>query len=180
MHGDSMNRQYRRYVQRIEEMERQLRVLLAEVANLAGARVDRYNVVSFLKEQENDYQLDRVEALLKKLYIQFEQFRINNTQLTQQRNLVIEERSVAAAAALQLRSQFAPLDVIRSDEPASRSLLLPSGGCMAPREEDEGGEGSDALDGEAGSSLMTIFSTVAGVVNTLEQVGCKTQTPLPH
>eukprot|EP00920_Eleutheroschizon_duboscqi_P041022 GHVT01098086.1.p1 GENE.GHVT01098086.1~~GHVT01098086.1.p1 ORF type:complete len:118 (+),score=24.22 GHVT01098086.1:934-1287(+) len=117
MHGDSMNRQYRRYVQRIEEMERQLRVLLAEVANLAGARVDRYNVVSFLKEQENDYQLDRVEALLKKLYIQFEQFRINNTQLTQQRNLVIEERSVAAAAALQLRSQFAPLDVIRSDEP---------------------------------------------------------------
>lgn len=98
MNSVSMKRLFRRYIQRIDEMERVLRFLFEEISKLHGTHVMSGRVESFL-ENDHDYQLDAVEDSLQKLHSQFEKFRSNNAGLLAERNAASENRAVCRAAA---------------------------------------------------------------------------------
>lgn len=97
MNANTMYRQYKRYVQRIEEMERILRFLFDEIKKLPGTKLITADVDIFL-ETDHGYQLDKVEEALQKLYEQFKKFNENNSDLMTQKNAAIEEHAVAKAA----------------------------------------------------------------------------------
>ncbi|KAL7069406.1 putative vacuolar proton translocating ATPase subunit A [Cryptosporidium serpentis] len=103
MNAVTMNRQYRKYIQRIDEMERILRVLFTEIEKLPEAVVHKGNYETFL-DHDHLYQLDKVEESLQSLYGQFINFRDNNSSLIQQKNAAVEECAVAKAATI----SFAP------------------------------------------------------------------------
>ncbi|KAH0475269.1 MAG: hypothetical protein KVP17_005339, partial [Porospora cf. gigantea B] len=85
MNTHSMRRVYRRYIQRIDEMERVLRFLFGEINKLHGTFVQSGQVASFL-QNDVDYHLDVVEDSLQKLYTQFEKFKVNNAGLLSERD----------------------------------------------------------------------------------------------
>ena len=98
MNTHSMRRVYRRYIQRIDEMERVLRFLFGEINKLHGTFVQSGQVTSFL-QNDVDYHLDVVEDSLQKLYTQFEKFKVNNAGLLSERDSACENRAVSRAAA---------------------------------------------------------------------------------
>ncbi|KAH8738828.1 vacuolar proton translocating ATPase 116 kDa subunit a isoform 1 [Cryptosporidium ryanae] len=109
MNSITMNRQYKKYIQRIDEMERILRVLYTEIEKLPDVKVIKGNYESFL-DHDHLYQLDKVEESLQNLYAQFISFRDNNMDLMQQKCSAIEECAVAKAASL----SFAPISMYNS------------------------------------------------------------------
>merc|ERR1719414_647127 len=105
MNASTGHRQYKKYIQRLDEMERILRFLFEEINKLPGATITKNQVDNFL-QYDNVYQMDRVEESLQKLYQQFVKFRDNNADLQEQKLAAIEERSVAAAATRSLTPDF--------------------------------------------------------------------------
>jgi len=89
-------RPYRKYVQRIDEMERILRFLQVEV-NKYDFKYYKDKVDEFLTMCDK-YKLDEVEAQLKKIYRQFIDFKANNAALVAERNAAIEEKWVVDAS----------------------------------------------------------------------------------
>ncbi|KAH7647246.1 vacuolar proton translocating ATPase 116 kDa subunit a isoform 1 [Cryptosporidium bovis] len=106
MNSITMNRQYKKYIQRIDEMERILRVLYTEIEKLPDVKVIKGNYENFL-DHDHLYQLDKVEESLQSLHTQFISFRDNNMDLMQQKSSAIEECAVAKAASL----SFAPISM---------------------------------------------------------------------
>ncbi|EZG43423.1 putative vacuolar proton translocating ATPase 116 kDa subunit A [Gregarina niphandrodes] len=100
MNATSMKRPYRRYIQRIEEMERQLRYLMTEIQKLPGAKVVTGDVNNFL--DYDGFVLEGVEESLSTLTDQFVKFRANNDDLLRQRTRAMMERAVAKVAAKSL------------------------------------------------------------------------------
>merc|ERR1719287_312954 len=98
MNANSMHRPYKKYIQRIDEMERILRFLGDEVGRIPAAHVEKDNLDDFLAHSD-DYKLDDVEANLKRLYGDFVQFKENNSNLVSKRNAALEERYVVQTAA---------------------------------------------------------------------------------
>jgi V-type H+-transporting ATPase subunit a len=90
-------RTYKKYIQRIDEMERILRFLFDELARVPGATVEKNNPDDFLLNC-SAYKLDEVEVTLKQLYTQFVKFKDNNSVLQTERNQTVEEKEVVAAA----------------------------------------------------------------------------------
>lgn len=155
MNSHTMKRQYRKYIQRIDEMERILRFLFDEINRLPGAHVTRNKVENFL-EFDHNYQLDRVEETLNKLYVQFVRFRDNNADLVEQRNAAVEEKNVLVAATVQLQAkQLGPIEGIRDTDVASQSLLQH--------------EDPRTIAEEGGTSTSMTFSNLAGVILASEQ-----------
>eukprot|EP00916_Digyalum_oweni_P022842 GHVL01037825.1.p1 GENE.GHVL01037825.1~~GHVL01037825.1.p1 ORF type:complete len:812 (-),score=87.46 GHVL01037825.1:737-3172(-) len=101
MNSASMKRQYKRYIQRIEEMERMLRFLTTEMEHLPENQVVTNQLDDFLRHDE-EYQLDKVEASLKVVYDQFVKFRDNNASLISQKTEMVEEQYVATAASMSM------------------------------------------------------------------------------
>merc|ERR1719191_957304 len=85
MNSQDMRRPYKKYIQRLDELERVLRFLFDELSKIPGSEVMKNQVDSFL-ENDHEYKLDAVESELKKLYEQFMKFKENNTDLNEQRN----------------------------------------------------------------------------------------------
>jgi len=155
MNERGMSRPYKKYIQRIDEMERILRFLLDELTRVPGATVIRSSVDEFLDHSE-EYKLDEVESQLKQIYKDFTQFKENNSNLTEKRNGALEARYVvqtamASMAQMQQKPAGNRMGEERFEFQASRALL----------EDSEGGAGRRGLD--------TMFSNVAGVIPQIDQ-----------
>jgi len=158
MNEKSMQRPYKKYIQRLDEMERILRFLLEELTKVPGAEVVKNNVDIFLENAE-DYKLDEVEARLMQIHRDFIQFKENNTKLLGRRNAALEERyvvqtAIASMAHISHARPARPQAMEEDDEfefAASRSLL-----------DDEEGGG-------ARRTLETMFSNIAGVLPQEDQ-----------
>merc|ERR1719316_2239748 len=96
-----MHRPYRKYIQRIDEMERSLRFLGDEMGRIPEAQIVKDNLEDFLAHS-NNYKLDDVEARLKRIHADFVQFKENNSNLVSKRNAALEELYVVKTAALQI------------------------------------------------------------------------------
>jgi V-type H+-transporting ATPase subunit a len=91
-HQTNAPRQYKKYIQRIDEMERILRFLMTEVGKYDFMyykdRVDQFLEVA------HTYKLDDMEAALKQTYKQFVDFKANNAALVAEKNAAVEEKCV--------------------------------------------------------------------------------------
>merc|ERR1719316_749906 len=96
-----MHRPYRKYIQRIDEMERSLRFLGDEMGRIPEAKIVKDNLEDFLAHS-NDYKLDDVEAQLKRIHTDFVQFKENNSNLLSKRNAALEELYVVRVALAQI------------------------------------------------------------------------------
>jgi len=156
MNAREMVRPYKKYIQRIDEMERILRFLTDELGRVPGLEVTKNNVSSFL-ENADEYKLDEVEAKLTQIHKEFIQFKENNAKLTGRRNAALEERYVVQTAVASMAHASATRPVQRSNRgddefefDASRSLL----------DDEEGG---------SRRTLETMFSNIAGVIPQADQ-----------
>jgi V-type H+-transporting ATPase subunit a len=155
MNKDEMVRPYRKYIQRIDEMERILRFLTEEVGKVSGPKLEilSKNLDSYY-EAEKAYKLDEVEPKLQSLYVDFTKFQENTVKLTEKRNAVIEERFVTETAIIAISHDQGHRRQPRDGEfefEASQGLLA--------------GEDSSA---RAGSD-QAMFNNIAGVIPQEDQ-----------
>lgn len=101
MNEKTMKRQYKKYIQRIDDMERILRFLEENIKKLPNVKIKKSKIDSFL-EHDNVYELDQVEESLNRLHVQFVRFCNNNKDLVDERNNAIEEKHVILTAMNQL------------------------------------------------------------------------------
>lgn len=162
MNEHCLTRQFSRYVQRIDEMERIIRFLEGEVQRLqeAGARIvhSPEGPQNFL-ESDKGYQLDKVEEALNRLYAQFIRFKNNNADLLEQKNLALEEKCVMQTAVQHLRGDTG--ETARGGEGASGAgeALEGARGGGGAGEGDEGppstrARGSSRSEEEVARSLL--------------------------
>merc|ERR1719350_1602115 len=97
MNAHSMRRPFRKYIQRIDEMERVLRFMFEEIARNASGTITKNKVEEFLAN-DGSYKLDVVEQELQKLYGKFVSFQENNAALLSDKNQATEELEVVRAA----------------------------------------------------------------------------------
>eukprot|EP00922_Rhytidocystis_sp_ex-Travisia-forbesii_P060836 GHVS01090244.1.p1 GENE.GHVS01090244.1~~GHVS01090244.1.p1 ORF type:complete len:839 (+),score=131.33 GHVS01090244.1:129-2645(+) len=168
MNEYSMRRQYRKYIQRIDETERILRFLFDEISKLPGAQVCKNKVDNFL-ESDTCYQLDRVEETLNKLYVQFVRFRDNNGDLLEQKNTAVEEKNVLIAATHQLQegAHHGPIEGRPSVDLASQALLEAEDAVVLSSGDDLAGRGGGGGGRDENTSMT--FSNLAGVILSSEQ-----------
>jgi V-type H+-transporting ATPase subunit a len=160
MNARDMHRPYKKYIQRIDEMERILRFLLDEVGRIPAAYVIKDNLDDFLQHSD-DYKLDDVEANLKRLYGDFVQFKENNSNLVSKRNAALEERYVVQTAAAQIghrssaigRSQVVRDEADQFEFEVTQSLL----------------DSGVAQDTGRRAGVETMFNNIAGVIPQAEQ-----------
>ncbi|EDO08390.1 V-type ATPase 116kDa subunit family protein [Babesia bovis T2Bo] len=173
MNERRLDRPYKKYIQRILNMERMIRVLTEEVTSLPGTMIVKDRIDDFLR-YDKVYRLDQVEESLVKLYEQFEKFKQNDLMLKTELEEVMNEYSVMLVALKQLNASkkqgFLPTDtrVQKSsgmDESAESNAQLLS-------ESDENGEVLDtemvniSPSPESDSSGSTLaFSNIAGVIS---------------
>ncbi|CEM34423.1 unnamed protein product [Vitrella brassicaformis CCMP3155] len=152
MNAHSMQRPYKKYVQRLEEMERILRFLYEETGRHGGP-VLRNKFDEFLSH-DHEYQLDKVEESLKKLYEQFVKFRDNNQELTEQRNSVTEWRQVLLVAQA----------MFDSPRPADVQAVRRASDTFGDR-------GREPLleEGGGGQTTIDMANNVAGVILLADQ-----------
>eukprot|EP00922_Rhytidocystis_sp_ex-Travisia-forbesii_P043348 GHVS01064672.1.p1 GENE.GHVS01064672.1~~GHVS01064672.1.p1 ORF type:complete len:837 (+),score=111.29 GHVS01064672.1:172-2682(+) len=168
MNEHSMRRQYRKYIQRIDETDRILRFLFEEIAKLPGGNLTKNKVDNFL-QFDSCYQLDRVEETLNKLYVQFVRFRDNNADLVEQKNTAVEEKNVLIAATVQLQegALHGPMEGRPSVDMASQALLDSDTATPAAGGGRRGGGGLLVPADESTTSMT--FSNLAGVIISTEQ-----------
>jgi len=106
MNVRDMHRPYKKYIQRIDEMERVLRFLGDEVERIPSTVVVKDNLDGFL-QHSNEYKLDEVESRLKKIYGDFMKFKDNNVNLVSNRNAALEELYVLKTAIAHMGQQSA-------------------------------------------------------------------------
>eukprot|EP00931_Biecheleriopsis_adriatica_P007007 TRINITY_DN108339_c0_g1_i1.p1 TRINITY_DN108339_c0_g1~~TRINITY_DN108339_c0_g1_i1.p1 ORF type:complete len:834 (+),score=146.71 TRINITY_DN108339_c0_g1_i1:91-2592(+) len=150
MNARVMQRPYKKFVQRIDELERIIRFLFEELSKVPGASAFKNNVESFLDNAE-EYKLDEVETHLKRAYQTFISFKANSASLLERQNEVREECYVVETAmASMARSSAQGRDRAEGDEGFVTSASQPL--------RDNGG----AADGRR--AIETVFSTIAGVI----------------
>lgn len=156
MNVKEMQRPYKKYIQRIDEMERILRFITSELTKVPGAELAKSDVDGFLANSD-DYKLDDVESRLKSMYQDFEQFKENNIKLVSKRNAALEDRYVVDTALASMAQNARPESKRASgaedqfEYDATRSLL----------EDEQGADRRRALD--------TMFSNIAGVIPQIDQ-----------
>jgi len=156
MNDRDLNRPYKKYIQRIDEMERIIRFLGDEISRIPGAHVEKDNLEDFLAHS-NDYKLDDVEVSLKRIYAEFVEFKENNGNLVTKRNTALEELYVLRTAAAQIGQRS-----------SGRSGGMAIGGNRDQFEYDA----TQSLLAEEDSSRRsgdTMFSNIAGVIPQEEQ-----------
>jgi len=159
MNARNMHRPYKKYIQRIDEMERILRFLNDELDRVPHEEVIENNVTSFL-ENADKYKLDDVEARLKQIHREFIQFKENNANLTARRNATLEERAV-------IQTAIASMAQISTNPRGARDLRMNQDG-----DEFEYEASRSLLDDEEGGqrrTLETMFSNIAGVIAQADQ-----------
>jgi len=96
MNAQGMKRPYKKYIQRIDEMERILRFIGDEIASNSNLEVETNHIEEFLAHET--YQLEPVEKELQELYQQFVKFQDNNAQLVAELVQAKEEIKVMETA----------------------------------------------------------------------------------
>jgi len=134
MNSRSTQRPYKRYTQRVDEMERILRFLTEELKTVLGEEVVRCDVNGFLKVVD-EYKLDEVEARLKQLYRDFVDFKERTVKLTEARNATLEEVCVVETAKALVANDDRP---VSSDGagPAQKSVFNTIAGVVPQTSED--------------------------------------------
>eukprot|EP00917_Polyrhabdina_sp_WS-2016_P016978 GHVP01036703.1.p1 GENE.GHVP01036703.1~~GHVP01036703.1.p1 ORF type:complete len:744 (+),score=139.70 GHVP01036703.1:49-2280(+) len=93
----SMKRQYKKYIQRTDEIERLLRFLDDEMQKLPGITIEKQKFSNFL-DNDSDYTLEKVEENVKTISKQFLKFRENNITMMTEKNIAKEEHAIAKVA----------------------------------------------------------------------------------
>eukprot|EP00397_Hematodinium_sp_SG-2012_P010818 GEMP01010944.1.p1 GENE.GEMP01010944.1~~GEMP01010944.1.p1 ORF type:complete len:857 (+),score=174.05 GEMP01010944.1:263-2833(+) len=91
----TVQRPYRKHVQRIDECERIVRFLYDEIHKLTPECIVKNNIQGFLDVEGDQYRLEDIEKQLRTLYKNFTQFKDNNTALITSYNATIEAKYVA-------------------------------------------------------------------------------------
>lgn len=154
MNAQTMRRPYKKYVQRIDEMERIIRFLCEEVGRIPEVEIQKDNVDEFLLHSDT-YKLDDVETQLKRHYTDFVKFKDNSMKLVTERNAALEERYVVQTAAAHIGHRASSRPQARDD--AADQFEFSS---ARPLLDDE----------DSGRRTMeTMFSNIAGVIPQSEQ-----------
>eukprot|EP00403_Amphidinium_massartii_P048627 CAMPEP_0178465122 /NCGR_PEP_ID=MMETSP0689_2-20121128/51194_1 /TAXON_ID=160604 /ORGANISM="Amphidinium massartii, Strain CS-259" /LENGTH=826 /DNA_ID=CAMNT_0020092043 /DNA_START=135 /DNA_END=2616 /DNA_ORIENTATION=+ len=165
MNTREMQRPYKKYIQRMDEMERKIRFLMDELTRVPGTgEVISGNIDSFCencRDHPECYKLDDVEGQLDKIYKDFVEFKENNNKLIKSRNANLEERFVLETAMASMApSRPSRRSVVPSDAPAVKQHFETSASVSLLSEDSEGGHRR---------SVEAMFSTVAGVLLQDEQ-----------
>ncbi|SCO64989.1 vacuolar proton translocating ATPase subunit A, putative [Plasmodium vivax] len=158
MNEKTMKRQYKKYIQRIDDMERILRFLEENIKKLPNVKIKKSKIDSFL-EHDNVYELDQVEESLNRLHVQFVRFCNNNKDLVDERNNAVEEKHVILTAMNQLNPEGAKNGGINKRLPENS---LPY---------DEVNDESVSLQTNMmkdGMNMM-MFTNISGVIKTKDQ-----------
>jgi len=153
MNGDSLKRPYRKFIQRVDELDRVIRVLYEEMGKVPIAEdpenrsmvdlVVKDHVEGFLSYDSSVYSLDEVEKEVGEVYRRLSTFQHNNQSLQERKMECIEQKWVMCLAALQYE-----------------------GGHFKQRRPSDGAAGeSDRLVGDDSLS----FAAVAGTIMQSEQ-----------
>lgn len=145
----SAPRPWKRYVQRIEEMERILRYVDTEVKKY-GFAYFKNEVDGFLDAGSSLYKLDDVEKVLKYTYSQFVTFKSNDAALLAEKNAAIEEKWVVQTSV----STFGSANNVGVTGLAESLLGA-----------DSNGAGAKGLSNDT----SMVFSNIAGVIADEEQ-----------
>uniref|UniRef100_A0A0G4HRV1 V-type proton ATPase subunit a n=1 Tax=Chromera velia CCMP2878 TaxID=1169474 RepID=A0A0G4HRV1_9ALVE len=121
MNETSLLRPFRRSIQRVEEIERQLRYLQDQVTRWRG-QIQKGEVGEFLLNDE-DYSVDKIETSVKSLYRKFSESDQMNEEMTREIDLAAEEIAVLELAMVVLSGTAGP--GLRQ-----RSMSLQVGGGM--------------------------------------------------
>eukprot|EP00747_Dinoflagellata_sp_TGD_P184174 gnl/TRDRNA2_/TRDRNA2_39575_c0_seq1.p1 gnl/TRDRNA2_/TRDRNA2_39575_c0~~gnl/TRDRNA2_/TRDRNA2_39575_c0_seq1.p1 ORF type:complete len:804 (-),score=201.51 gnl/TRDRNA2_/TRDRNA2_39575_c0_seq1:200-2611(-) len=121
MNAHEMRRPYRKYVQRIDEMERMLRFLFDEIVQKEGVQLQTNRLTQFI-ENDAKYNLDEVEVEIAKVYNRFKTFQENNARLIQESNTAMEECEVVQTAVNMLIDDTSSLTE-SFEESATKGLL---------------------------------------------------------
>jgi len=97
MNAHGMKRPYKKYIQRIDELERMLRFVKEEIVNNDPSATFEKNKIDEFIEHES-YELDPLEKDVKGLYDQFIEFQGNNATLLGELDRAIEEIEVMKKA----------------------------------------------------------------------------------
>lgn len=159
MNEKTMKRQYKKYIQRIDDMERILRFLEENINKLPNVKIKKSKIENFL-EHDNIYELDQVEESLNRLHVQFVRFCNNNKDLVDERNSAIEEKHVILTALNQLHpdmSKRSNLRTIHEDNIDENNLMNNS-------EEDASLSTHIMREG-----INMMFTNISGVIKTKDQ-----------
>ncbi|VWU52291.1 vacuolar proton translocating ATPase subunit A, putative [Hepatocystis sp. ex Piliocolobus tephrosceles] len=159
MNEKTMKRQYKKYIQRIDDMERILRFLEENINKLPNVKIKKSKIENFL-EHDNIYELDQVEESLNRLYVQFVRFCNNNKDLINERNNAVEEMNVIITAMNQLNPDASKTSIINTK--AGRDKSLP---FVEPVNEENAFLSSSMV--RDGINMM--FTNISGVIKTKDQ-----------
>ncbi|KAF4691794.1 H(+)-transporting V0 sector ATPase subunit a [Perkinsus olseni] len=161
MNSASMNRNYRKYVQRIEELERIIRFLEAEIEEAAPhTRIRKGHIDAFLMDTADNYRLDTLEADLKRLYQRFVE-----VPGEQRGTHIIAERSVGGEIRDGQFDNYALVTITLSSSDLSSTAL------MSPHEASLIEEGEALTGGYGGRSSRSTagVTCIAGVILQSDQ-----------
>ncbi|KAI4841267.1 V-type proton ATPase subunit a [Plasmodium brasilianum] len=170
MNEKTMKRQYKKYIQRIDDMERILRFLEENINKLPNVKIKKSKIDNFL-DHDNIYELDQVEESLNRLHVQFVRFCNNNKDLVDEKNNAIEEKHVILTAINQLNpdvSKNANMNI------RPRENIIPS----TPFDDSTLNNNNNINNEEEDISLSThimrdginmMFTNISGVINTKDQ-----------
>lgn len=157
MNEKTMKRQYKKYIQRIDDMERILRFLEENINKLPNVKIKKSKIENFL-DHDNIYELDQVEESLSRLYVQFERFCKNNKEMVDEKNRAIEEKHVILAAINQLHPEYS--------KSASGSMKAPEHSeCFDDKNEENISLSAHIMK----DSISMMFTNIAGVIKTKDQ-----------
>ena len=105
MNSHTLRRNFRKFVQRIEELERIIRSLQDELER-RGEPIIRGSQEEFLEICDSEYKLEIVEGEITRIYQQFCNFRDNNATLISELNAAMEESAVCRAASAHADGDF--------------------------------------------------------------------------
>ncbi|SCM23155.1 vacuolar proton translocating ATPase subunit A, putative [Plasmodium chabaudi chabaudi] len=159
MNEKTMKRQYKKYIQRIDDMERILRFLEENINKLPNVKIKKSKIENFL-EHDHIYELDQVEESLNRLHVQFVRFCNNNKDLVDERNSAIEEKHVILTALNQLHPDMSKRSNLRSmhDDNIDENNL------MNNSEEDASLSTHIMREG-----INMMFTNISGVIKTKDQ-----------
>eukprot|EP00392_Amoebophrya_sp_AT5.2_P002223 g2228.t1 len=170
-------RPYKKFIQRIEEVEREVRFLL-EKCHRSDLTIYQNDVEGFLAAQASTpLKLDQVEAQVQQTFRNISLLDDNKRQLIAARNASIEEKCVVESASMALfanNSTSYSLLEIPSERRADPFLLDASPNGVeeeligTPFVAAAGGGGSSSSSSGAGTTSM-VFNNAAGVINQLDQ-----------
>uniref|UniRef100_A0A8C9GEW8 V-type proton ATPase subunit a n=1 Tax=Piliocolobus tephrosceles TaxID=591936 RepID=A0A8C9GEW8_9PRIM len=159
MNEKTMKRQYKKYIQRIDDMERILRFLEENINKLPNVKIKKSKVENFL-EHDNIYELDQVEESLNRLYVQFVRFCNNNKDLINERNNAVEEMNVILTAMNQLNPDASKNSIMSTKTGRDKSLPF----IETVNEENAFLSSSMVRDG-----INMMFTNISGVIKTKDQ-----------